>query len=121
MMNSIILFSFCVVVLFTFTNADENLMFNLNFDAKNVDNLEMGSSTNMIFYAHSNATWDDEDFKIQVISSDVNVAYTDRQLFPLPQKSNEPNIWLFSFNLTTEFLGYTKLSLQVVEMSELIT
>lgn len=116
MLNSIVLFSLCVVVLFTSTIADDDFMFNLNFDSNNVGHLEMGSSTNITFYAHANASWDDEDYKIQVISSDENVAYASRQLFPLSQKNNESNVWHYSFNLTTEFLGYTQLSLQVVEI-----
>ncbi|VVC26489.1 Hypothetical protein CINCED_3A011328 [Cinara cedri] len=73
----------------------------------------MGNSTEIKFYAQTNTSKVDTNLKLQVTSSDLNVAYPSRNLFDLPQ-TLQP--WNFSVHLSTEFLGYTKLHLHVVEI-----
>lgn len=102
------------------TNNDENEWM-LFFNDTNVNQLEMGSSMNIVFYARTNTSWTNENLKIQVISSDEDVAYTKHQFFDLPRNHGHTSSeWLFSFNLTTEFIGYAKLNLRVVELGELV-
>jgi len=91
--------------IFTFNNTDGEL--------------EMGSNTKIVFYAQTNATWQNENLQLQVISSDEDVAYPSRHFFDLPRNNSMPsNLWENSFNLTSEFLGYTKLYFQVVKIGE---
>lgn len=90
----------------------------LTFNSTNVNKLEMGSSTEIAFSAYTNTSWKDENLQLQVISSDENVAYTSCKFFDLPRNHNT---WTFSCNLTSEFLGYTKLYLRVVELGEFCT
>lgn len=112
-----ILFNLCMAACFTATLADEDWI--LTFNSSNINQLEMGSSVQIMFSAQINASWNNENLKVQVINSDVNVAYANQQLFDLPLNNN---LSLFKkqffFNLTSEFIGYTKLKLQVVELSE---
>lgn len=107
-----------------YTNAITNDGVNewmLDFDHTNINPLEMGSSTNIVFYVHTNTSWKNEDLKVQVISSDEDVAYTKHTFFDLPKNhdGNTSSLWAFSFNLTTEFLGYIQLYLRVVEIGKL--
>lgn len=107
----------CAVGCFATVIADEDWTF--TFDDSNAEQLEMGCSTRIVFYAHTNASWENEDLKIQVISSDESVAYPSDELFDLPRTNRQSlSTWSYSFNLTTEFLGYTKLYFQLVEMGE---
>lgn len=117
MFKSVFLFNLCVVACFTTAIADDSWI--LYFDNSNVEQLEMGSSTEIKFYAQTNTTWGDEDLKVQLTSSDEGVVFTSRHLFDLPKTKVQS--WNFSVNLTSEFLGYAKLYLHVVEMGKLIT
>lgn len=91
----------------------------LTFNSSNVNQLEMGSSTNVNFYVQTSASWHDENLKVRLMISDEDVAYASKKEFDLPQNHKKlPTTWLFSFNLTSEFIGYTKLELQVVESSK---
>lgn len=119
MLCAVVLFNLWAVTCFSFAIADDE--WTLTFDNSNVKQFEMGSSTNISFYAYTNSTWQNEDLKVQMISFDENVAYTSHKFIDLPRTNLKSSINLtFSFNLTTEFIGYTKLQLQVLEMSELI-
>jgi len=107
-----------VATCFTTVIAENDWIF--TFNSTNTGDLEMGSSTKIVFYAQTNTSWKDEDLKLQIISSDEDVAYPSRHFFDLPRNNSMPsNSWENSFNLTTEFLGYTKLYLQVVKFGEL--
>lgn len=117
MLGIIILFNLSLATCFTATLAEEDWI--LTFNSTNINQLEMGSSTQITFSAQTNTTWNNEYLKVQVINSDVNVAYASQQFFDLPL-SNNLSLFKkqFFFNLTSEFIGYTKLNLQVVELSE---
>lgn len=123
MFTAVILFNLCIVMGYTNAitdNGDNEWM--LDFNHTNINQLEMGSSISIVFYAHTNTSWKNEDLKVQVISSDEDVAYTKRTFFDLPKNydgNTSISVWAFAFNLTTEFLGYTKLNLRVVEISKL--
>jgi len=112
MLRTIILFNLCMATCFTIAIADDDEWI-LTFNSTNVNKLEMGSSTEIAFSAHTNTSLNNKHLQLQVISSDEDVAYTSRQFFDLSQNRNT---WTFSFNLTSEFLGYTKLYLRVVEL-----
>lgn len=108
----------CVAVCFATAIADDDWTF--TFDGSNAKRLEMGSITKIVFYAHSNVSWENEDLKIHVISSEERVAYSSDKYFDLPRTNYQSlSTWPYSFNLTAEFLGNTKLYFQVVEMGEL--
>jgi len=117
MLRTAFLLNLCVATCFTTSIAANDWIFTFN----NTDReLEMGSCTKIVFYAQTNASWENEDFYLQVISSDEDVAYPSRHYFELPQNNTMPsNSWKNSFNLTSEFLGYTKLYFQVVKLGEL--
>ncbi|CAH1713956.1 unnamed protein product [Aphis gossypii] len=108
------LLNLCVATCFTTAIAANDWIFTFN----NTDGeLEMGSCTKIVFYTQTNATWENEDLQLQVISSDEDVAYPSRHFFNLPRNNSMPsNSWENSFNLTSEFLGYTKLYFQVVKI-----
>ncbi|XP_060841208.1 ileal sodium/bile acid cotransporter-like [Rhopalosiphum padi] len=114
MLRTAFLLNLCVATCFTTSIAANDWIFTFN----NTDReLEMGSCTKIVFYAQTNASWENEDFYLQVISSDEDVAYPSRHYFELPQNNTMPsNSWKNSFNLTSEFLGYTKLYFQVVKL-----
>ncbi|KAL5232650.1 hypothetical protein ACI65C_000060 [Semiaphis heraclei] len=114
MLNTVFLLSLCVATCFaTAINGND---WTFHFNNSNIGELEMGSSTKIVFYTQTNTTWEDEDLRLQVISTDEDVAYPSRHFFELPQNNSMPSsLWENSFNLTTEFLGYTKLCLQVVK------
>jgi len=102
-----------------FSNALTDEYWAFTFDSSNVNQLEMGSSTNIKFSAQTNASWENTNLKIQIINSDEDIAYTNQQYFNLPSSNNDTlGTWNFSFNLTSEFLGYTKLNFRVVELGE---
>lgn len=114
MLSTVFLLSLCMATCFTTAIADSDWMF--TFNTTNIGDLEMGSSTKIVFYAQTNTSWENEDLRLQVISSDEDVAYPSRHFFNLPRNNSMPsNLWEESFNLTSEFLGYTKLYLQVVK------
>lgn len=117
MFKSVFLFNLCVISCFKNAIADDSWI--LYFDNSNVDQLEMGSSTEIKFHAQTNTSWGDEDLKLQLTSSDEDVVYSSRHLFDLPRTKVQS--WNFSVKLTSEFLGYAKLYLHVVEMGKLIT
>lgn len=117
MLKSIFIFYLCIVVCIATAIANDN--WTLYFDSSNVDLLEMGSSTEIKFYAQTNTSWGDKNLKVQLTSSDEDVAYTNHHLFNFSQTDIQS--WNFSVNLTTEFLGYTQLFLRVVELSKSIT
>lgn len=120
MLWTVILFNLYAITCLSYAKADDNY-WTLTFNNSNIKQLEMGSSTKISFYVYTNSTWENENLKVKVISIDENVAYTTDKFIDLPQTNIKSSINLtFSFNLTTEFLGYTKLQLQVLEMSELI-
>lgn len=122
MLTVVLLLNLCIATCYTneITNNGENEWI-LSFNGTNENQLEMGSSMDIIFYAHTNTSWTNVDLKIQVISSDEDVAYTKHQFFDLPRNhSHTSSVWSFSFNLTTEFLGYAKLNLRVLEIGELV-
>lgn len=120
MLYTAILVIWCATSFFSNTIADN--VWTLAFENTDMKQMEMGNSANILFYVYTNSSWQDEDLKVQVISTDENVAYAIQSTFDLPQTNREPSInFTFSFNLTTEFLGYTKLQLQIVELSESIT
>lgn len=117
MLSTVFLLSLCVATCFTTSIADNDWTF--TFNSTNIEKLEMGSITKIVFYAQTNTTWEDEDLRLQVISSDEDVAYPSRHFFALPKNNSMPaSLWEKSFNLTSEFLGYTKLYLQVVKFGE---
>jgi len=119
MLSTVILLSLYVATCFATTIGSNDWTF--NFNNTNIGELEMGSSTKILFYAQTNTTWEDEDLQLQVISTDENVAYPSTHFFKLPQNNSMPSsLWENSFNLTTEFLGYTKLYLQVVKIGKLL-
>lgn len=118
MLRVVILFNLCMATCFTTVLADDDDEWILTFNSTNVNKLEMGSSTEIAFSAYTNTSLHDENLQLQVISSNEDVAYTHRQFFDLPQNRNT---WTFSINLTSEFLGYTKLYLRVVELGEYCT
>lgn len=116
MLSAIILLSLCVATCYATAMVDD---WTLSFNNSDTSQLEMGSSTNIVVYAYTNTSWEDENLKLQLISTDVDVAYARQNFFDLPKNhQNVPSNWSFSFNLTAEFLGYTKLHLRVVEMGE---
>lgn len=119
MLNTVFLLSLCVATCFaTAINGND---WTFHFNNSNIGELEMGSSTKLVFYTQTNTTWEDEDLRLQVISTDEDVAYPSRHFFELPQNNSMPSsLWENSFNLTTEFLGYTKLCLHVVKFGESI-
>jgi len=112
MLKAVLLFNLCIATYFTIVIANKNEWI-LTFNSTNVNKLEMGSSTKIAFYVYSNTSLNNKHLQIQVINSDSDVAYTSRQFFDLPQKYSTQT---YSFNLTSEFLGYTKLYLRVVEL-----
>jgi len=80
----------------------------------------MGSSAQTAFYLRTNASWDNKDLKVQVTSSDEDVAHANQTFFDLPKNNHLPLLTeRFIFNLTSEFIGYAKLGLRVVELGEL--
>lgn len=120
MFSSTFLFNLCVATCFTTAIADNDWKFTIN--NTNIGELDIDSSIEIVFYAQTNTSWVEKDLQLQVISSDEDVAYPSRHFFDLPRNNSMPsNLWENSFNLTTEFLGYTKLYLQVVEFGELST
>lgn len=116
MFNVIILFTLFAVACFTTAISDDKWMF--TFNSTSVE-LEMGSSLNISFQTYTNASWSDEELKIQVLSSDEEVAQPNNGFLDLPRYNNHSAIFPLSFNLTASFLGYTKLYFRVVEISEL--
>lgn len=116
MFNAIILFILCTIACVSTAISDDEWIFTFN---STTVQLEMGSSTNISFQTYTEASWSDEELKIQVISSDEEVAQPNNQFLDLPRYNNRSTIFPLSFNLTTSFLGYTKLYFRVVEISEL--
>lgn len=112
--GSVVLFGLCVATCLTIALADE--VWILTFNGSNVDHLEMGSSTQAAFYLQTNASWDNRDLKVQLTSFDEDVAYANQTFFDLPKSNHLPLMTKqFIFNLTSEFIGYAKLNLRVVE------
>lgn len=102
------------------TTAFANEFWILTFNSSNVDPLEMGSSAQTAFSLHTNASWANKDLKVQVTSSDEDVAQANQTFFDLPKSNNLPLLnKSFIFNLTSEFIGYAKLSFRVVELGKL--
>lgn len=117
MLGFLILFNLCMATCFTATLADEEWILAFN-NSSNINQLEMGSSVQIMFSVQTNTHWNNENLKVQVITSDVNVAYANPQFFDLPLNNNLSFKKQFIFNLTSEFIGYAKLNLRVVELSE---
>lgn len=116
MFNIGVLFTLCAIACVTSAISDDEWM--IQFNSTSVQ-LEMGSSINILFHTITKATWSDEELKIQVISSDEEVAQPNNQFMNLPRYNNHSNNFPLSFNLTASFIGYTKLYFRVVEISEL--
>lgn len=112
------LFGLCAAACLATAFADEFWI--LTFNTSIVDPLEMGSSAQTAFYLRTNASWDNKDLKVQVTSSDEDVAHANQTFFDLPKSNHLPLLTeRFIFNLTSEFIGYAKLGLRVVELGEL--
>jgi hypothetical protein len=116
MLNAVILFNLCVATCYATTMVED---WTLSFNNSNISQLEMGSSTDILAYVYTNTFIADENLKLQMITTDEDVAYVRQNFFDLPKNRQQiPSNWSFHFNLTAEFLGYTKLYLRVVEISE---
>lgn len=119
MLSAIILLNLCVATCFATAMSAMANDWILSFNNSDVNQLEMGSSTDILVYAYSNTSWEDKNLKLQMITTDTDVAYASQYFFDLPRNHQQiPSNWSFSFNLTAEFLGYAKLYLRVVEMGE---
>lgn len=117
MLGFLIFFNLCMATCFTATLADEDWI--LTFNSSNINQLEMGNSVQLMFSAQTNTSWYNENLKVQVVISDVNVAYANQQLFDLPLSNDLPVFKKqFVFNLTSEFIGYAELNLRIVELGE---
>lgn len=118
MLGAIILLNLCVATFYATAMADDWI---LSFNDSDVNQLEMGSCTDIVVYAYTDTSWVDENLKIQMITSDEDVTYASQQFIDLPRNHQKlPSNWSFSFNLTAEFLGYAKLYLRVIEMRKFI-
>lgn len=116
MFNTGVLFTLCAIACVTSAISDDEWTF--QFNSTSVQ-LEMGSSINISFHTYTEASWNDEELKIQVISSDNEVAQPNNQFMNLSRYNNHSIIFPLSFNLSASFIGYTKLNFRVVEISEL--
>lgn len=118
MFNFVILLTLCAATSVTTAISEDDWTFSFN---SSTVQLEMGSYTNVLFHTYTEASWSDEDIKIQVVSSDEEIAHSTKQFLDLPRSNNNSATFPLSFNLTATFLGYSKLNFRVVELSELNT
>lgn len=115
MFKSVILLCLYVAACINIVIADN---WEFSFNHSIADQVEMGCNMQIRFNVTTDSFWENEVFKIKIVSSDEDVAFPRPQYFDLPLSNNNTNTWTNTFNVTTEFLGYTKMSIQIVELGE---
>lgn len=112
---SSILFTIILLVgtFITFTNA-----WDVQLSVSRIDELQMGKSVEIEFNTTSFRD-DNENSKIEIISTDSEVIIPYPRYFDLP-KNDDRTTWNAKFNITGLFLGYAKIYFQMVKFGKLI-
>lgn len=114
MFSAVIFITLCLVTFISTATVDD---WKFSFNNSTEDEIEIGNSFQLTFNTTTDTLWSNENLKIEVIISDEEVAFPNPRYFNLPSSNDKTNTWSNTFNVTTEFLGYTKIYFQVVKIS----